>query len=260
MFDLAMLLFVLLGVVAGSLSGLLGIGGGAILVPALVFLFGMSQHTAQGTTLALMVPPIGLLAAWLYYRKSCVDLRISGLLAVGFAVGAYLGAQVANDLSAAILERAFGVLMIFLAYMMLARTKSTSSDVQSCEAIPAPALTPLKGLAFVLLGLLAGSLSGLLGIGGGVVLIPCLVLFFGLTQHQAQGTTLALMVLPIGLGAAWQYFEQGHVNLEIGALICVGFVVGGLLGAKLASVLPSRILQRVFGIAMLIIAIKMLLF
>lgn len=258
MFDLAMLLFVLLGVLAGSLSGLLGIGGGAILVPALVFLFGMSQHDAQGTTLALMVPPIGVLAAWFYYRKNCVDLRITGLLALGFATGAYVGAQVATDLSAAILERAFGMLTIWLAYMMLSRNRSSSSGVDSCENIAALELNPLKGLVLVLLGLFAGSLSGLLGIGGGVVLIPCLVLFFGLSQHQAQGSTLAMMVLPVGLGAAWQYFDQGHVNMQVGALICVGFVVGGLLGAKLASVMPSRILGRAFGIVMLLIAIKML--
>ncbi len=83
--EITILLFVSLGVLAGSLSGLLGIGGGVILVPSLVLVFGYSQHMAQGTTLVLMIPPIGLLAAWNYYKKGGVDLRIAALLCVGFA-------------------------------------------------------------------------------------------------------------------------------------------------------------------------------
>ena len=76
---------ILLGMAAGVASGLVGIGGGVILVPALVFLFGLSQHQAQGTTLALMVPPIGIIAAWSYWREGFVDLRIAGLICVGLA-------------------------------------------------------------------------------------------------------------------------------------------------------------------------------
>jgi len=112
---------------------------------------------------------------------------------------------------------------------------------------------------FLLLGLIAGITSGLIGIGGGIIIVPALVFLFGFSQHQAQGTTLALMVPPIGLLAAWTYYQQGHVNLKTAAIICLGFFIGGLLGARIATGLSSVILQKVFGIALLLIALRMIL-
>lgn len=114
-------------------------------------------------------------------------------------------------------------------------------------------------MLYVLLGLVAGMLSGLIGIGGGVIIVPALVLLFGFSQHQAQGTTLALLVPPIGLPAAWAYFKHGQVNFEVAMFVCVGFFVGGFLGAKMATGLSNIVLERVFGVAMLGIAMKMLL-
>jgi uncharacterized membrane protein YfcA len=117
----------------------------------------------------------------------------------------------------------------------------------------------LHAAPLLILGLAAGILSGLLGIGGGILIIPALVFVFGLTQHQAQGTTLALMVPPIGLLAAWTYYKQGQVNLGVAALICLGFFFGGLLGARLAGVISGVLLRRLFGVALLITAVKMIL-
>ncbi len=114
-------------------------------------------------------------------------------------------------------------------------------------------------VSFLLLGLLAGVLSGLLGIGGGIVIVPALVVVFGMSQHLAQGTTLALMVPPIGLLAALTYYRQGYVDVKTAALICIGFFFGGLLGAKLATGIDAVLLKRFFGIALLIAAVKMIL-
>jgi uncharacterized membrane protein YfcA len=113
--------------------------------------------------------------------------------------------------------------------------------------------------SFLFLGLVAGILSGLLGVGGGILLVPALVLIFGLTQHGAQGTTLALMVPPIGLLAAWTYYKQGHVDVKIAALICLGFFFGGLLGAKFATAIDATLLKKLFGVALLITALKMIM-
>lgn len=115
-------------------------------------------------------------------------------------------------------------------------------------------------LLFLCLGLVGGVVSGLIGIGGGVLFTPALVYLLGFTQHEAQGTTLALLVPPIGILGAWTYYQQGYVNVSAAALICVGFVLGGLVGAKFAVVVSPFVLKKIFGTAMLGIAIKMLFF
>lgn len=113
-------------------------------------------------------------------------------------------------------------------------------------------------ILFILLGLLAGIFSGIVGIGGGIIIVPALVYLFGLSQHLAQGTTLALMVPPIGILAAWTYYKQGYVDLKIAALVAVGFLVGGLLGGQLAVKLSDQLLARVFGTLLVVVGIKML--
>ncbi|MBU0534483.1 MAG: sulfite exporter TauE/SafE family protein [Candidatus Omnitrophica bacterium] len=113
-------------------------------------------------------------------------------------------------------------------------------------------------LLYIALGLFAGALSGVIGIGGGVIIVPALIFLFGLSQHQAQGTTLALLVPPIGILAAWTYYKHGYVDLKIASFICMGFFIGGLFGAKIATNLPSVVLEKVFGVALLLIALKMI--
>ena len=113
-------------------------------------------------------------------------------------------------------------------------------------------------ILYVVLGLIAGILSGMLGIGGGIIMVPAMVLVFGLTQHQAQGTTLALMVLPIGLLAALTYYRQGYVDMKMAAFVCLGFFFGGLIGAKLIMGLPDVWLKKCFGVLLLIVAIRMI--
>ncbi len=112
---------------------------------------------------------------------------------------------------------------------------------------------------YVLLGLLTGIFSGMFGLGGGIIVIPALVFLFGLTQHQAQGTTLAMMVPPIGLLAAWTYYKGGFVDLKIAALLCLGFFFGGLIGAKFVIGLSDPVLRKIFGVVLLAISIKMIL-
>lgn len=115
-------------------------------------------------------------------------------------------------------------------------------------------------LLFLALGLFVGTLSGLIGIGGGVLVTPALVFLLGFSQHQAQGTTLAMLVPPIGILGAWTYYQQGYVNVQAAGLICLGFVLGGLAGAKLAIVMPALLLKRLFGMAMLGVSMRMLFF
>ncbi|MCX5695757.1 MAG: sulfite exporter TauE/SafE family protein [Candidatus Omnitrophica bacterium] len=113
----------------------------------------------------------------------------------------------------------------------------------------------MKEILYLVLGLTAGTLSGMFGIGGGTILIPALVFLVGLSQHEAQGTTLAIMLLPIGLLAVMKYYHSGHVHFYIAAFICIGFLIGGLLGANMAEMLSNLVLRKAFGIFLLIIAL-----
>ena len=111
---------------------------------------------------------------------------------------------------------------------------------------------------FLLLGLITGTFSGLIGIGGAIIIIPSLVLIFGMSQHMAQGTTLALMVPPIGLLAAWTYYKAGYVDFKVAALICLGFFIGGFIGARFVTDIPDLLLKRIFGLVLLLAALKMI--
>jgi uncharacterized membrane protein YfcA len=116
----------------------------------------------------------------------------------------------------------------------------------------------IQSVLFVVLGMFVGALAGLLGIGGAIFVVPVLVYGLGWEQHLAQGTTLAMLVPPIGILAAWKYYQAGHADLRVAALLCVGFFVGGYFGGILANQISGASLRRIFGLAMLLISLKMI--
>lgn len=113
-------------------------------------------------------------------------------------------------------------------------------------------------LFFILIGVAAGVLSGLFGIGGGVIIVPALVYLCGFTQLKAQGTSLAILLPPVGAVAFIEYYKKGFVDLEAGLLICIFLVFGSVIGGKLAPNIPVGTLKRGFGVLMLLIALKMI--
>ncbi|MBT3571060.1 TSUP family transporter [bacterium] len=113
-------------------------------------------------------------------------------------------------------------------------------------------------IVLIIIGLLAGILSGLVGVGGGIIMIPLLIILLGLTQHQAQGTALFAMLPPIGILAAMNYFKQGFVKWEYAVVIALTFVIGGYFGSKLSLSLPPQTVRRVFGVVMLIGGFKLI--
>jgi uncharacterized membrane protein YfcA len=112
----------------------------------------------------------------------------------------------------------------------------------------------------ILIGLAAGFLSGLIGIGGGVLIVPALVVLAGFSQKMAQGTSLGILLLPVGILAVIQYYKQGYLDLKYVGIISLAFVLGGLLGSKLALSLSDEKMKKIFAIVMMVIAIKMLFF
>ncbi|HVS96311.1 MAG TPA: sulfite exporter TauE/SafE family protein [Puia sp.] len=112
----------------------------------------------------------------------------------------------------------------------------------------------------VIVGLLAGILSGLVGLGGGVIIVPALVFLLGFSQHQAQGTSLGILLLPAGIFAVINYYKKGYIDVNVVLLLFVGFLVGGWLGSKISVSVSEATLKKIFAVALLLIAGKVLFF
>jgi uncharacterized membrane protein YfcA len=112
-------------------------------------------------------------------------------------------------------------------------------------------------LILITIGLAAGILSGFIGLGGAIVIIPALALFMGMSQYMAQGTSLAVMLPPIGLLAAWNYWKAGELNLKYAMIIAAAFIIGGYIGTKYALMIPENVLRKVFALTLILVAVNM---
>lgn len=111
----------------------------------------------------------------------------------------------------------------------------------------------------ILIGLAAGIIGGMVGVGGGIIIVPALVYFLALSQHQAQGTSLTLMLFPVGILGVINYYKKGYVDFRFAGLLAIGFVVGSYLGSKFSLSLPQVTVKKIFAVLMLLVALKMLL-
>ncbi len=119
-------------------------------------------------------------------------------------------------------------------------------------------MTASQLIILLLTGLLAGFVSGAMGVGGGIIIVPSLVFLLGMSQHEAQGTSLGVLVLPVVALGAWNYYKNGYLNVRFALVLIIAFVLGGLLGSQVAIMLPDRLLRRIFGGVVLILALKMI--
>lgn len=115
-------------------------------------------------------------------------------------------------------------------------------------------------IILILIGISGGILSGMFGVGGGILIVPAFVFFLGMTQHEAQGTSLGLMLLPIGILAAYNYYESGNLDVKAGLIVAIAFVVGGYFGSKFALAIDQALLKKIFGILMLFVSVKLIFF
>jgi uncharacterized protein len=259
-----------LGLAVGILVGLLGIGGGVVLVPAMVYLLHFDQHLAQGTSLFILLPPIGLGALRGYWRNGQVDLRAGIICAVGFLLGGYVGGRVAVPMPSKDLQAIFGFFLMLSALLLWRKTRqavrgSTTEPVRNAKiATKAPPgqNLPLESMKsyrrdfgiFLIAGF-SGVAAGMVGIGGGVLLVPLLGLLFGFGQHKAQGTSLIALIPPTGLLAFLLYAKAGYISWQTGLLLIPGVFLGGILGARLAKSLNPKLMRQVFATAMAMLGI-----
>ena len=113
-------------------------------------------------------------------------------------------------------------------------------------------------IILIVVGILSGMLAGIFGVGGAIIVIPALVFILGFSQHDAQGTSLAFMLPPVGILATWNYWKAGHVNWKIALILSLTFVVGSYLGSHFSINLSDKLLRRLFGVLMILVAIKMI--
>jgi uncharacterized membrane protein YfcA len=238
------LLPTLFGAAAGAVGGLMGVGGGIILVPLLTHALHQTQHEAQGTSLAFFIVT-ALVAAIPYLRAEAIPWGLVGVLAIGAIPGVMTGAALAKRTPAPRLRLWFGLAILASAVRLLIAPPMGEGG----SVWPWP--------VNILLGYGIGAFAGLLGVGGGIFLVPALVLGQGLTQHLAQGVSLALIV-PIGLVGALSYARAGHSTPRLLPALFVGGAFGGILGATLAQSLRGPTLTRFFALFSVAVAARMI--
>lgn len=250
------------GLAAGVLSGMFGIGGGVVIVPVLVTLFGFGLQEAVGTSLAALLMPVGIFAAIAYYRAGKLKIGIALWVAFGLAAGAILGAQIALGLNTDILQKSYALFLVFAGWRFAEPRKWWAEWRAETPPPPVPDREPRTTAWYVLLalGFGAGILSGMFGVGGGIVIVPALVGLLWFDQKLASGTSLGALLLPVGLGAAVSYYQADLLDIPAAALVAIGLTIGALGGARIALGLPSKTVKRMYGVFLLAVAIRFLFF
>jgi len=241
------------GLCGGVLSGLFGVGGGVVMVPLLGLVLHLDQHRAQGATLAAMLLPTGLPAV-LQYRSRGIhtSLPLVGVLVLAFLFGIYGGARVANLIPSEPLRWGYAAFLVLLAFKTYFRHEPPPVDR---TVAPLDLSSGLWTWGFPI-GLLAGVVSGLTGLGGAVVVIPLLASRFRMTQHEAQLASLMMLLPPIGLPGVYVYAKaQGGLPWVVIAGVAVGFAAGALAGARVATRVQGAKLKQSYAVVVLLMAL-----
>ena len=253
-------LLLLLGFLIAVFAAITGVGGGVLFVPLLTLGYGFLPAQAVGTSLMVMV--FGGFGATIGYAiQKRVYFRAGLLLALATAPGAVLGAYLTAVLSSTVLGVVFGIFLIFLAARMILANRAQRRDPANASLVTCEAdcfRNKKRLLLGFTLAFFAGTVSGLLGIGGGVMLVPILLLVMVLPMHIAVGTSMFLVALT-SLSGVLQHFTLGNVNLSFGVLLSLGAFAGALAGAWVSKRISAKKVQLVFAFALIAVGIEMLL-
>ncbi|MDP4239289.1 MAG: sulfite exporter TauE/SafE family protein [Bacteroidota bacterium] len=248
----------ILGIAAGVMSGLFGIGGGIIMVPSLIAIFGMEMLNANATSLAAMLLPVGILGVITFYKAGYINFRNALWISAGLLLGSYFGAELAVSVDVKVLSKLYAVFLLYIAVGYLEIPKllrgKKHSNIES----------PVNGenihypfWQFICLGIFAGVIAGLFGKGGGLVIVPMLIKFFKYDAKAASATSLAALQLPVGLPSVIVYAHSGYLNWLYAGLMALGIVFGVFFGTKLAIKLPTNTFKKVYAFFLLGVAVYM---
>ncbi len=249
---------ILVGVAAGVFSGLFGIGGGIIIVPALILLAGFPLVKATGTSLAAILLPVGILGVLAYYRAKTIDLRASAWIASGLLTSVALGAWFANRLPVGLMRKFFALFCLYVAWNFIDPVRRVKRALgKEVAARPEPESDPRPNpLPLVAIGLLAGVMAGMFGIGGGNIIVPLLTLALGFPTKRAIATSLGAILLPFGLPGVLVYYHQGTLDLAAAAWVALGLFLGTVFGAKTTIRLPTATVRLLYGVFLVFVGAR----
>jgi len=231
----------LIGLIAGIFGGLVGLGGGVVMIPLMVGILKLSQHKAHGTSLVALVFT-GISGAITYALKGSIDIVASILIATTAVFTARAGAHYAHALPEWKLKRAFGVFLIFVSVLLL---------LKPYLLLAAGAVTGFtKIIVLLITGIFTGFLSGMMGVGGGTVMVPAMVLLAGIGQHTAQGISLLAMIPAGGVGA-FTHWRLGNVTTNLLIGLIPGIFLGTYIGGTLAHLCPDDTLRVIFAVVLI---------
>lgn len=277
-----LIILLITGIIAGILSGMFGIGGGAIIVPMLMLFLGFEQTTANGTSLAALMLPVGYFGVMEYYRKGKLHIKSALILALGILVASGLGALLALNLPKDILKGGYAIFLLYYAWRSVAprlwyREWKGLGEVAVAEETTTDLNTTRSMLICFFVGLLAGIASGLFGIGGGVVIVPFLMNLLAFDQKLATGTSLGALLLPVGIPAVIGYAQRadaplvavpdflssylpqfGDVALWAAVPLALLLLGGAFFGARITLSLPAKTVRRAYGFFLLFIGLRFL--
>jgi hypothetical protein len=237
-----------LGLFAGFLSGLFGVGGGILIVPVLVLAMAMDQRLAHGTSLAAVLP-IAVSGVIGFAVEDSVDWPVTAGLVAGAMAGAVIGTHWLHKLPTHVLAYSFAAVLLASAARLV---------LDHSEATGRARLEVLGVVGLVLLGLLSGTLAGLLGVGGGVVMVPAMIILFGIPAAVAKGTSLGV-IIPTSVVATVRNARKGNADLPVAVAVGMAGVASAFLASQISVGLDESTSNALFAALLTVVAVRMIL-
>lgn len=236
-----------IGLIAGLISGSFGVGGGIIIVPGLVLLLHFDQRLSHGTSL-LAIMPIAAAGVVGFAFHDSINVTYALLLGLGSILGAIVGTKLLGLISNVWLARIFSAILLITAVRLFVDIPVESQELT---------LSPTSALILIFVGILVGGIAGLLGVGGGIVLVPVLIIFFGAAAPIAKGTSL-LVTLIAGTTGSWRNYRNANVDIPVAVKIGLAGIPTALIGAQLAIVMSDQVSTILFALLLLATAARLL--
>ncbi|MBN2651645.1 MAG: sulfite exporter TauE/SafE family protein [Spirochaetales bacterium] len=245
---------------AGITGGLFGIGGGTVIVPALLFILTLPLQESQAISLAALILPVGFFGALKYHKAGHLSIKAASLIALGLLLATPIGTFVNLSLNKLALDISYGVFLLYIAYRFIQpvdlvtslhqrRMKRKLGDSYQPKLKQKKEKRLVDHWALILaIGLTAGISSGLFGIGGGAIIVPSLVFICGFQYKSAVAASLAAMVPPVSISGVIMHYQNGTMNLLYSLPIALGILLGEFIGSHIGLNLNSKITKRLYGV------------